>query len=97
MNRIVLIKTEEQFINEFGEFWRRKVRNQFPRDMDYMLGKTVRITKKYTVYEFEAMSCWEIISNHGVVRSVSEDMIHSNKMVYQNIKKHGFIQEKHNG
>jgi hypothetical protein len=86
-SRLVLIKTEEQFINEFGEFWREKVRHGFPNDMDYMLGKTVRITKWGNNSRREV---WKTEHSLHRFRSISKNMIHSDKLIQQNMKKHGF-------
>ncbi len=40
---LVRIKTEEEFIKEFGEDWRNKTQRPFTKSMDYLFGKTYDI------------------------------------------------------
>lgn len=35
------IKTEKEFIKEFGKYWRNNLEWYFSIDMDYLLGTTV--------------------------------------------------------
>lgn len=42
------IKTEKEFIKEYGNNWRNLVKSNFPEKMDYLLGK--KLIKCYIYY-----------------------------------------------
>ncbi len=51
------VKTEEEFLEEFGRGWRNRVSATFPEEMDYLLGEeivgeklTEQCKKGYTLY-----------------------------------------------
>lgn len=41
------IKTEKEFIKDFGENWRKKVTYTFPAGMDMLLGKPILLDSVY--------------------------------------------------
>lgn len=63
------IKTEVEFILEFGRRWRDDVRYSFPEDMDHLLGTTIKDSKARLLYREEID---EIIID---ACSISRDMI----------------------
>ena len=53
-------KTEQEFVNEFGEEWRHSVDAVFPTSMDYLLGK-----------EFEIKYYKRFINEYGEIKSIA--------------------------
>ena len=46
---LVRIKTEEEFIKEFGEDWRNKTQRPFTKSMDYLFGRQFDIFEEQYV------------------------------------------------
>jgi len=81
-------KTEQEFINDYGEDWRKEVPKQFPIFMDYLLGTELDLKKTtvgsdlsyYLNDRKEFVKSFNIIAEHYALRycnflKISPEMI----------------------